>query len=297
MGESMKKNIIIYNQDKKSKLESQILKGDNYSVQVLLPDEIKNIETADPDLVILDNSSQVNEDILIRNKISPPLLIVSDDVFENIMIRAETYDYILNPVNYPELMVRIANLLKIKELRDQNRVVATTDELTGLYNRTCLHQRLEEELARAKRYKLPLSSILMDIDYFKVVNDIYGYDWGDVLLKQITEILKRRARKEDILTRYGDEEFIIVLPNTNEENAKIFAERVRKDIEEMDFIPEGEEEKHPITISAGIASYPFLMEVEENTNTIIRYAEHALYAAKKRGKNQVVLFSEMNLEI
>lgn len=293
----MKKNIIIFNQEKKSKIESQILKGENYSVQVKLPDEIKNMETLDPDLVILDNPYEINEDILIRNKISSPLLIVSDKIFENIMIRAENYDYILNPVNYAELMVRVANLLKIKELRDQVRVVATTDELTGLYNRTCLHQRLEEELARAKRYNLPLSCILLDIDYFKVVNDIYGYDWGDVLLKQITEILRRRARKEDILTRYGDEEFILVLPNTTEENARIFAERIRKDIEEMDFIPEGEEEKHPVTISGGIASFPFLIEADENTNTIIRYAEHALYAAKKRGKNQIVIFSEMNLEI
>ncbi len=291
------KNIIIYNKDKKSKLESQILKGEDYSVQVKLPDEIKNAESLSPDLIILDNPDKVNEDILVRNKISTPLLIVSDKVLENIMVRAEAYDYILNPVDYSELMVRVANLLKIKDLKDQIGMVSTTDELTGLYNRTCLHQRLEEELARAKRYKLPLACILMDIDYFKVVNDIYGYDWGDVLLKQITEIVKRRARREDILTRYGDEEFILVLPNTVEENARIFAERIRKDIEEMEFIPEGEEEKHPITISGGIASYPFLMESEENANTIIRYAEHALYAAKKRGKNQVVLFSQMNLEV
>ena len=291
------KNIIIYNQDKKSKIESQILKGENYSVQVKLPEEIKDVNSLNPDLIILDNSSEVNKDILVRNKIFAPLLIVSDEIFENLAIRAEAYDYILNPVNYSELMVRIANLLKIKELKNTICLVSTTDELTGLYNRTCLHLRLEEELARAKRYNAPLSCILLDIDFFKVVNDIYGYDWGDVLLKQITEILKRRARKEDVLTRYGDEEFILVLPNTTEENARIFAERIRKDIEQMEFIPEGEEEKHPITVSSGIASYPFLMDTEENTNTIIRYAEHALYAAKKRGKNQVVLFSQMNIEI
>ncbi|HSA07484.1 MAG TPA: GGDEF domain-containing protein [Candidatus Gastranaerophilales bacterium] len=291
------KNIIIYNKDKKSKLESQILKGDDYSVQIKLPDEIKNAESLNPDLIILDNPDQVNEDILVRNKICAPLLIVSDKVLDNIMIRAEAYDYILNPIDNSELMVRVANLLKFKELKDQIRMVSTTDELTGLYNRSCLHQRLEEELARAKRYKQPLSAILMDIDFFKVVNDIYGYDWGDVLLKQITEILKRRARKEDVLTRYGDEEFILVLPNTTEENARVFAERIRKDIEEMEFIPEGEEEKHPITISGGIASYPFLIESEENANTIIRYAEHALYAAKNRGKNRIILFSQMNIEI
>ncbi len=290
------KNIIIFNQDKKSKLESQILKGEDYSVQVKLPDDIKASEAVNPDLIILDNPESVNEDLLVRNKFSSPLLIVSDKIFENIMVRAEAYDYIINPVDSVELMVRIANLLKIRELKEQISLVSTTDELTGLYNRSCLHQRLEEELARAKRYKHPLSTILMDIDFFKVVNDIYGYDWGDVLLKQITEILKRRARKEDVLTRYGDEEFILVLPNTTEENARVFAERIRKDIEEMEFIPEGEEEKHPITISGGIASYPFLIESEENANTIIRYAEHALYAAKNRGKNQVVLFSQMNLE-
>ncbi len=291
------KNIIIYNENKKSKLASQLLKGENYSVQIKLPDEIKNAESLNPDLIILDNPDKVNEDILVRNKIGVPLLIVNDKVMDNIMVRAEAYDYILNPIDISELMVRVSNLLKIKELKDEIRLVSTTDELTGLYNRSCLHQRLEEELARAKRYKHPLACILLDIDYFKVVNDIYGYDWGDVLLKQITEVLKRRARKEDILTRYGDEEFILVLPNTNEENARIFAERIRKDIEEMEFIPEGEEEKHPITISGGIASYPFLVESEENANTIIRYAEHALYAAKKRGKNQTVLFSQMNLEI
>jgi len=291
------KNIVIYNQDKKSKLESQILKGEDYSVQIKIPDEIKNADSLNHDLIILDNPDSVNEDILVRNKFSSTVLIVNDKVLENVMVRAEAYDYILNPVDNAELMVRIANLLKIKELKESVKLVSTTDELTGLYNRTCLHQRLEEELARAKRYKLPLACILMDIDFFKVVNDIYGYDWGDVLLKQITEILKRRARKEDVLTRYGDEEFILVLPNTTEENAKIFAERLRKDVEEMDFIPEGEEEKHPITISGGIASYPFLMESEENAHSIIRYAEHALYAAKKRGKNQIVLFSQMNLEI
>jgi len=290
------KNILIYNQEGKSKLESQILKGEDYSVQVKKSTEIKGAETLNPDLIILEGKTEEVEDILVRTKIPAPLLIVTDKILE-IMVRAEAYDYTLTPVNYEELMIRIANMLKIKELKDTIKIVSSTDELTGLYNRTCLHQRLEEELSRAKRYNLPLSTILLDIDFFKVVNDIYGYSWGDVLLKQVTEIIKRRARKEDILTRYGDEEFILVLPNTNEENAYIFAERIRKDIEEMDFIPEGEEEKHPVTISGGIASYPFLSPIDETADTIIRYSEHALYAAKKRGKNQIVLFSQMNLEI
>ncbi len=290
------KNIVIYNPEGKSKLESLLLKGADYSVIAKKIDELKQAETLNPDLIILEGKPEILEDILVRNKIPFPLLINSDKILE-VSVRADAFDYILPPVDTAELMIRVANMLKIKELKDTIKFVSSTDELTGLYNRTCLHQRLEEELSRAKRYNLPLACILLDIDYFKVVNDIYGYSWGDVLLKQITEILKRRARREDVLTRYGDEEFILVLPNTNEENAYIFAERLRKDIEEMEFIPEGEEEKHQVTVSGGIASYPFLSSIDETADTIIRYSEHALYAAKKRGKNQIILFSQMNLEI
>ena len=155
---------------------------------------------------------------------------------------------------------------------------------------------MEAEISRAKRYSTPCSCLLIDIDFFKTVNDMYGYDWGDVLLKKIAEMLQSLIRKEDILTRYGDEEFILILPNTSEEHAYIFAERFRRDIERMEFIPASEEERHPVTISGGISSYPFLENVEENSNTIIRYAEHALYTAKKRGKNQIVQFSKMNLD-
>ena len=290
------KNIIIYNSEGKSKLESLLLKGADYSVIAKKIEEIKLAESLNPDMIILEGKPEVIEDVLVRNKVSAPLLIVSDKILD-IRVRADAFDYIIQPVDNTELQIRVKNMLKIKELKDTIKTVSTTDELTGLYNRSCLHQRLEEELSRAKRYNLPLSTILLDIDFFKVVNDIYGYAWGDVLLKQITEILKRRARKEDVLTRYGDEEFIMVLPNTTEENAYIFAERIRKDIEEMEFIPEGEEEKHPVTASSGISSYPFLSAIDETADTIIRYSEHALYAAKKRGKNQVVLFSQMNLEI
>lgn len=291
------KNIIIYNQDQKSKIASLLQNIENYSIQILDNQEIKKIDSLAPDLVILENSSEVTKDILMRNKISAPLLIAGEEILAGISIRAEAYDYILTPVKADELMIRVANLLKIKQLKDDIKVVSTTDELTGLYNRTYLHQRLEAELSRAKRYNIPLSCLLLDIDFFKVVNDIYGYDWGDVLLKELVEIIKRHARKEDIITRYGDEEFIIILPNTNEESTYIFAERLRKDIEKMDFKPAGEEERHPVTISGGISSYPFLVKVNENAQTLIRYAEHALYNAKKRGKNKIVQFSQIHMEL
>ena len=187
-------------------------------------------------------------------------------------------------------------MLKIKELKDKINNIATTDELTGLHNRKFFFLRLDSEMSRAKRYHSTVSCILFDIDFFKVVNDMYGYEWGDVLLKKIAEMLLGLARKEDVVTRYGDEEFMVILPDTSEENAFIFAERFRRDVEKMTFIPAGEDEKHPVRISGGIASYPQMEGVDENANTIIRYAEHALYNAKKRGKNKVVLFSQVNLD-
>ena len=118
---------------------------------------------------------------------------------------------------------------------------------------------------------------------------------GRCFIKIIADKLKQLIRKEDIITRYGDEEFIVVLPNTSEDNAFLFAERFRKDIEKMEFIPAGEEERHPITISGGISTFPCIPDTEEDANTIIRYAEHALYNAKKRGKNKIVQFSHLNL--
>ena len=115
---------------------------------------------------------------------------------------------------------------------------------------------MEQEISRSKRYGTKLSCILFDLDFFKVVNDMYGYEWGDILLKNIANKLVAMARKEDIVTRYGDEEFLLVLPNTSEENAFLFGERFRREVEKMEFIPAGEDEAHKITISGGISTFP-----------------------------------------
>jgi diguanylate cyclase (GGDEF)-like protein len=218
-------------------------------------------------------------------------------VKRDITVRAEGFDFISDFKNTDELIVRVNALLRIKAIKDKLERVSTTDDLTGLHNRKYLQERLEEEISRSKRYGTKLSCILFDIDYFKVVNDMYGYEWGDILLKNIANKLDAMIRREDILTRYGDEEFLLVLPNTSEENAFLFGERFRREVEKMEFIPAGEEEAHKVTISGGISTYPCMPDVEEDANTVIRYAEHALYNAKHRGKNKIIQFSQMNLEM
>lgn len=290
-------NIIFYSQNGTSEYAKMLTDvNDEFVIREFKFDEIKNYKEVNPGVIIMDAPINKVKDICAVTKFETSLLVIVDEIPENLTIRADIHDFIVKPVNAKEFSTRVEALAKASKYRVSIKKQSITDELTGLYNRKYLHHRLEAEMSRAKRYGTPLSCLLIDIDFFKTVNDMYGYDWGDVLLKKIAQMLEALIRKEDILTRYGDEEFILILPNTPEDNAYIFAERFRRDIEKMEFIPANEEERHPITISGGISSYPFLENVEENANTIIRYAEHALYAAKKHGKNQIVEFSKMNLD-
>ncbi len=287
-------NIAIYTTKETSAIEEMLQGIEDISVRIEKAETLKDYELIFPSLIIIEDVPDIKDELMVT-KFNVPILFVGE-VFTNITVRAESHDFISAPVNKDELLVRVNSLLKIKEYRDKITRVSTTDELTGLHNRKYLQERLDQEIARAKRYKTPLSCLLFDIDFFKVVNDMYGYEWGDVLLKNLADKLKQMVRKEDVLTRYGDEEFILILPNTTEENAFLFGERFRRDIEKMEFIPAGEEERHPITISGGISTYPCLPNVEEDANTVIRYAEHALYNAKRRGKNKIIQFSQINLE-
>ena len=287
------RNIVVYTDKNTSSLADVFAKIDDTNVRIENASKLKEYETLNPALVVVESVPDV-KDVLMVTKFKVPVFFIGE-TFKGSTVRAVAYDYIRTPVDNDELLIRANCLLKIRDLREKLKVVSTTDELTGLHNRRYLNERLEQEISRAKRYGNSLSCLMFDLDFFKVVNDIYGYEWGDVLLRSIADKLKQLIRKEDVLTRYGDEEFVLILPNTSEDNAFLFAERFRRDIERMEFIPAGEEERHPITISGGISTFPCIEGAEEDANTIIRYAEHALYNAKKRGKNKIVQFSQINL--
>mgnify|MGYP002626907266 CR=1 FL=1 len=289
-------NLIIFAEGGKSSIENLCKETVDMNIRVEDFNNVRVMEQYNPSVAILDIPMKNLREISMVMKFPVPVIAVTDEIPENITLRGEAFDYIVNPVNGYELSVRVKNMLKIKELKDKIGDIATTDELTGLHNRKFLLERLDSEMSRAKRYHSKVSCILFDIDFFKVINDMYGYEWGDILLKKLSEMLLNLARKEDVVTRYGDEEFMVILPDTSEENAFIFAERFRRDVEKMSFIPAGEEERHPVKISGGIAQFPHLEDIEENANSLIRYAEHALYNAKKRGKNRIILFSQVNLD-
>ncbi len=158
--------------------------------------------------------------------------------------------------------------------------IATTDKLTGVYNRRKLEELFVYEEKRFKRYSSPISILFLDIDYFKSVNDTYGHDVGDDVLVELVKVLKDNIRQIDILARWGGEEFLILSPETNIDNAKIIAKKLRLAVENNSFNIVGK-----ITISIGVSSF----KINEKFSDLIKRADIALYEAKVNGRNQVVL--------
>ena len=167
------------------------------------------------------------------------------------------------------------------------------DQLTGLFNRREMERLLGLEMDRLKRYNHPFSLIMIDIDHFKSVNDQYGHPIGDQVLRWLADIMEARVRKTDRCIRYGGEEFAIILPETNNENALTVAEWLRSKIANTPFwikYPDGTEIEISITVSMGIAEAPANAANEER---LIEAADQALYQAKHNGRNQVVI-SQLN---
>lgn len=172
---------------------------------------------------------------------------------------------------------------------------ATLDALTGFYNRRQMEERIKQEIASAKRKHTSLCSIMIDIDYFKRVNDTYGHAAGDFILKTVSKIMRSQLREYDIAARYGGEEFAIILPFTQEDEAVMVAERLRKAVESKIIDIEKVNSKNDtktikVTISLGV--YQFKQN-DKNADLLIN-ADKALYQAKETGRNQVVVYNTNN---
>jgi diguanylate cyclase (GGDEF)-like protein len=174
-----------------------------------------------------------------------------------------------------------AKLLQLqKELEEQ----AIRDSLTGLYNRRFLDETLSRELSRAERDKYSVSVVMLDLDHFKMFNDTYGHEVGDLMLKQLGKLLSSQVRAGDIACRFGGEEFVVVMPKASLSVAKQRANDWRMKFESQILIHEGEVLN--ATLSAGVAVYPMHGSTSEE---IIRKADQAMYAAKAAGRNLVIM--------
>ncbi len=225
--------------------------------------------------------------ILLTSQNSPGALVEG--------LEAGADDYIVKPVNPAELRVRLKGARRILDLESslqkslaEIRELSIHDALTGAFNRGYLDQQLEHEIQRAYRYQHPLSLILCDLDHFKIVNDTYGHQAGDEVLKRCVQNIVQSIRHNiDWVARYGGEEFLIALPETGAEGCGVVAERMRENIS---FHPGGDDNSI-LKISASFGTVTLLpdpLAVRTSAVDLIQRADICLYQAKQSGRNRVV---------
>lgn len=227
-----------------------------------------------------------------------PILAFSgfDDEARKIeLLRSGANDYVTKPVLHEELLARVNNLITSKRLMDQTmsqqrymRELAMKDQLTGLYNRHFLVEVSPSKLNEALRHNIPCSLILIDVDKFKLINDNYGHETGDIVLKEIANVLLNSTREDDVAARLGGEEFLLMLSHCDESNAYTKAENIRLIIENL----------YPsnisVTVSLGVVEVE--RNIRENFSDLFRAADKAVYHAKSTGRNRVVAYSQLMLE-
>lgn len=197
------------------------------------------------------------------------------------------------------LFVLMVCILSLQTARDIKRIYTLeienmTDPLMSISNRRHLDEKLVDEFSKASRYHLPLSILMIDIDHFKRINDNYGHEMGDLVLKKLGALIKTLVRETDTVARYGGEEIMVISPLTDGEHASWLGERLRHQIEHCIMLPEDLEndiKAVSVTVSIGIAEYtPYVSAVEN----LVKRADEAMYQAKRQGRNRVFMYGNPN---
>ncbi len=272
------------------------LKPDPILVQCVSSGEegLEAVQNDHPNVILLDqhmpgiNGSQVLDWLNERSEFADiPVIMISSTHDTSAIVQCfdlGAMDYVTKPFNPLELRARVRSAIRmdslVKKLADQ----ALVDQLTGLWNRAFFVQRLEEEIKVAQRNHTPLSLIFCDLDKFKNLNDTRGHQFGDWVLQKFGEILSS-GRASDIACRYGGEEFVIILPNTDCPEAELVAERYRERIR-AEVWDEYSFEKLMVTASFGVADLDLIKE--PTMDALISAADMALYEAKGSGRDRVV---------
>jgi two-component system, cell cycle response regulator len=260
------------------------------------------VKEDDPDLVVVSLGMRSFDGLRLCSQIRslpqgrgvPILVVVADDDRPKLMQALEmgVNDYLTRPVDRNELAARVRTQLRKKRYAQRLRSnveigleMAITDQLTGLYNRRYMSRHLDALLANAKKNNRALSFVIMDVDHFKRVNDSYGHDIGDEVLKEFAARIAGSVRGVDLACRYGGEEFVVAMPNTDIAAAYKVAERLRQRIEMAPIKITRAPHKLNITISIGIAKSE---GEDDSAGELLHRADQALYRAKHAGRNRVV---------
>lgn len=270
-----------------------------------------------PDLFILDLSESSPENNALFNRLktdaqtsSSPIICMYDSEAELGLNSLETgaADYLLYPVRDWELVMRIKVHLRLKEYQEEllrkNREleeysdlllelnsrlegVARKDELTRIWNRRAFNEQVENIHSYSMRYQHSYCIIMADLDRFKDYNDQYGHQEGDRILEQVASALNRGCRSTDFVARFGGEEFVILLPETDSNSCKIISQRVLNAVRSLNIKHENNAGIGIVTVSLGIAEFVPNNKSGENWEQVLRRADEALYMAKKAGRNRV----------
>jgi len=285
-------SILIVDDDPEiSKLINCILSEEDYDVEIAISgnDAIKNKEIKSFDLILLDvNMPGMNgfefchllKDSFETKDI--PIIFITGNSLPKDKVRGfdcGAIDYITKPFSSIELLARVKTHLELKHNKDLLKEMALMDGLTKLYNHSYIHERLSEEISNTRRHNLDLSLIMFDLDHFKMVNDTYGHKFGDGVLKKVSSSIQDIIREEDIAGRYGGEEFIIILPNTDRDSAYRVAEKIRDSVKKISWIIND----FQITISGGVHTLE-----GESVNDFIDTTDTLLYKAKDSGRDRII---------
>jgi two-component system, cell cycle response regulator len=285
---------------------------------------LDQVEHVIPDLILLDVMMPKMDGMevvrrLKANKSLPFIPVIMQTALDSTENKVEGLDagaddYITKPINFAELEARVNSLLRFQklqadlaaknvelaakeqELKEANGKlseanekllrISLTDGLTEIDNRRCLEDRLHEMWQHSLRLHEPIALIMCDIDKFKSVNDNFGHQAGDSVLKEVAQLLKGEAREIDRVGRYGGEEFLLILPGTVLDAAVVFAERLREKVDRHTFTYSGGTLTRTISCGVAAAPYPHVDDQE----ALLRAADDALYVAKETGRNRVVRF-------
>lgn len=276
----------------------------------ILEDEGYDVYSANDGYTAIDIVREIMPDIILLDIMMPGIdgfevckLLKQDYNFKDIpiiMVTAKTdstdvkkalelgaFDYIKKPVDENEVIARVQSALRFKSYQDRLKEMAIKDTLTGLYNHGLLIEMLEKEIASAERKNSGMCFIMIDIDFFKDINDTYGHMAGDSVLRELSFVLSKSVRIGDIVGRYGGEEFGIILPDVKYQDIYSLCERIRKNVFNNEFYADG----NLIHIAISIGACYKDPKVNMTVNEVIKTADDALYSAKNTGRNKVVVYT------
>lgn len=294
------KILLVEHNSNNTKLLKEVLLNEGYTVH-----------TTDNGLEVLDLAIKIRPDIILLDIKMPgldgfevckllkksyeikdiPVIMVTAKYTSSYVKKAlelGAFDYIKKPFDEEEIIARTKSALRFKFQQDKLKEMAMKDSLTGLYNHGLLIELFEKEFSRHNRMKKNISFVMIDIDNFKGVNDNFGHLTGDMVLREVSNIIINSIRKGDIAGRYGGEEFSIVLCDIDKEISFSICERIRENIENFNFSTD--DKSIDVTVSIGIC----FKNIEDNISSteMIKRADFALYKAKKNGRNKLVSFNE-----